>query len=78
MNNILPLYNIPEVTSTKKETSILNLNPGGLSTQKNILNVGGTTTTTTKNVLTTSSNAPLTYTTKIIDIPATTHMNSSA
>ena len=79
VNNVLPLYEIPEVNSTKKETSILNLNPGGQKTQQTILNIGGNTTTqkTTQNVVSTSSNAPLTYTTKVIDVPMTTKVNTS-
>ena len=79
VNNVLPLYEIPEVNSTRKETSILNLNPGSQTTQKTILNIGGNTTTqkTTQNMMSTSSNAPFTYTTKIIDVPSTTKMNAS-
>ena len=79
VNNVLPLYDIPEVNSTRKETSILNLNPGGLTTQQTILNIGGNTTTqqTIQNVVSASSNAPFTYTTKIIDVPSTTKLNSS-
>ena len=79
VNNVLPLYDIPEVNSTRKETSILNLNPGGQTTQQTILNIGANTTTqkTTQNMMSSSSNAPFTHTTKIIDVPSTTKMNVS-